>query len=454
MAYSTLSLNHQFSDKLSFNTSYIKYLFEEDLQEHRTSNQFAIDGNGDPIPTLMGLRFGKRQVKTVADNLSSYFVYKIKTGSLNHKIVTGFDYNQQKQPIGNAQSRARGYLLEGGGASNNLNELDNFLRDENGNPIPNVPHFNLEDPTYIIANTSDYIITDSPRDATKYYNYGFYLQDQIKWNKFQLLLGGRQEYYSDVVNFGQPDEEITKQNKFLPRLGVVYSATDNINVYGTYTESFQPQGASTITNPQAGGPFDPESAFMVETGAKGEFFNNRLAASIAVYYIENNNILVNANDSGNPDLLRQRGQEESKGFELDINGRILPNLSLTANYAYNEAVISESEVEEEIGRQKENAPTHQGGFFGKYTFNRGQLDGIGLSLGTNFVSERNTFEQELQLPSYVVTDAGISYNIDKFNIRFLVRNVFDKTHWVGGYSYVRLFPGAPRNYLLSVGYTF
>lgn len=454
VVYSTLSLNHEFSDKLSFNASYIKYLLEEDLQEHRTSNEFAIDGNGDHIPTLMRLRVGKRQVKTVADNLSSYFVYKAKTGSLKHKIVAGFDFNQQKQPIGNSASQARGYLLKGGGTSRNLDDLSNFQLDKNGNPIPNVPHFDLQNPTYRLANLSDYIFTDSPRDPSKYYNYGFYVQDQIKWNKFQFLLGGRQEYYNDIVNFEQSNEETTTQQKFLPRLGIVYSATENINFYGTYTESFQPQGASTINNPEAGGPFDPESAFMVEAGAKGEFFNNRLAASLAVYYIENNNILVNANEPGNPDLLRQRGQEEAKGFELDINGRILPNLSLTANYAYNEAVISESDVTEEIGLQKENAPKHQGGIFGKYTFNHGKLEGIGLSLGANFVSERNTFEEQLQLPSYTVADAGVSYTIDKFNIRFLMKNVFDKTHWVGGYSYVRLFPGTPRNYLLSVGYTF
>ncbi|WP_373519591.1 TonB-dependent siderophore receptor, partial [Pricia sp.] len=311
-----------------------------------------------------------------------------------------------------------------------------------------------ENPTYNVARVSDYIFTDSPRDPTKYYNYGFYVQDQMKWDKFQFLLGGRQEYYNDVTNFDRPDEETTTQSKFLPRVGMVYSATDNINVYGTYTESFQPQGVSALTNPNAGGPFDPLNAYMAEVGAKGEFFNDRLAANLAVYYIENNNILVNANEPNNPELLRQRGKEESKGIELDINGRILPNLSLTANYAYNEAVISESDDPEEVGLRKENAPLHQGGLFGKYTFERGGLDGIALTLGTNFVTERNTFERELQLPSYIVADAGVSYNVDRFNIRFLVNNVFDRTHWVGGYSYVRLYPGTPRNYLLSVGYTF
>ncbi|NIJ44446.1 iron complex outermembrane receptor protein [Wenyingzhuangia heitensis] len=454
VVYSTLSLSHQFSDKLSFNASYIKYLFDEDLQEHRTSNQFAIDGSGNSIPTSMGMMVIKRQGQTIADNLSSYFVYKENTGTLEHKIVAGVDYNQQKSPIGNAQSIASGYLLQGGGASSSAADFSNFQLDANGNPIPNVPHFDLQTPTYSIAQFNDYIYDESVTNPTKYFTYGFYVQDQIKWNKFQLLLGGRQEYYNDIENYDQTNEKVTTQHKFLPRVGMVYAATSNINVYGTYTESFQPQGVASLNNPQAGGPFDPVNAFMLETGAKGEFFNKRLSANLALYFIENNNILVNANDTSNPDLLIQRGQEQSKGVELDVNGRILPNLSITANYAYNEAIITESDNASEVGEYKENAPLHQGGIFGKYTFIGGQFKGIGLTLGSNFVGKRNTREATLQLPSYMVVDAGVSYKVDKFNIQCLVNNIGDKTHWVGGYSYTRLYPGKPRNFLLSVGYTF
>ena len=280
VVYSTVSLSHDFSDRLSFNASYMKYLFEEDLEEHRTSNQFAIDGNGEPIPTLMGMQVITRQGQTIADNLSSYFVYKAETGGLEHKIVAGFDYLAQTQPVGNAQSFARGYLLNDGSASSNAADFPDFMRDGNGNPVPNVPHFDLQDPTYNVARISDYVFTDSPSDPTKYYSYGFYVQDQIKWDRLQFLLGGRQEYYNDLVNFDTPGEEKTTQNKFLPRLGLVYSLTDQVNLYGTYTESFQPQGVASQTNPNAGGPFDPVSALMFETGAKGEFFNNRLAANL------------------------------------------------------------------------------------------------------------------------------------------------------------------------------
>lgn len=264
------------------------------------------------------------------------------------------------------------------------------------------------------------------------------------------MLGLREEFYTDVTNYKQKDENITQQEKFLPRLGIVYEAHKNINAYGTYTESFQPQNPSDLSE-AVGGPFDPLTGNMIEVGAKGTFFNNRLSTNLAIYTIKNKNILVTDPTTG---FFKQRGAESAKGFELDVNGKIGNNLSITANYAFNNATIDESDDEDLVVERKENAPLHAGGFFANYRLKQGLLKGVNLNLGANFVTERNTFEQTLQLPGYVVMDAGVSYSMNKVKIALTVNNVTDKTHWVGGYSYVRLFPGAPRNYLLSIGYTF
>ncbi|MEM9721894.1 MAG: TonB-dependent receptor, partial [Bacteroidota bacterium] len=153
-------------------------------------------------------------------------------------------------------------------------------------------------------------------------------------------------------------------------------------------------------------------------------------------------------------LLTQRGAEQADGFEVDVYGKIGNNFSVTANYAYNDAWITESDDDSEIGLTKENAPLHSGGFFANYAFTRGILDGLNFNLGMSAVSERNTFERELQLPSYAVWDVGASYEVNRVRLALTLNNLADKTHWVGGYSFVRLFPGAPRNYLLSISYTF
>lgn len=455
VTYSTLSLNHDFNDKLSFNVSYMRYAYQEDLFEHRTSNRFAVDGSGNEIPTLMGMRISAREQKQISDNVSSYFVWNTKTGDAEHKLLAGYDFLQRISPVGNAgifTSSSAIYRTQNGGLSNyDPASQDQFILDARGNPVPNIPHFNLENPNYLLGYPSDYILGRFEIVPSRFYSNGLYIQDQIKWNRLQLLIGARMEYYTDVINYKQADEETIQQEKFLPRIGLVYGINKAINVYGTYTESFQPQNPTDLA-PQNGGPFDPLTGTMVELGAKGTFFNDQLAVNIAVYSIENNNILIPDIATG---FLQQRGGEEAQGIEFDINGQINPNLSITANYAFNEAIISASDNEAEVGRIKENAPKHSGGLFINYRLPQSSLlSGFGFNLGANFVTARNTFESALILPGYTVFDAGIAYQINKVRIAANFNNVFNETHWVGGYSYVRLFPGAPRNFLVNIAYTF
>src|SRR5690606_11258880 len=113
----------------------------------------------------------------------------------------------------------------------------------------------------------------------------------------------------------------------------------------------------------------------------------------------------------------------------------------------NEAKIMESDIAEEIGRIMPNSPKHNGGLWAKYIFINRTFRGLGIGLGANYTGVRNTLSDILELPAYVVADAAIYYQIDKFRINANINNLFNKTHWVGGYDYNRLYPGAPRNFL-------
>ncbi len=463
--YLTSSISHDLTENVSLNASYLKYAYEEDLLEHRTSNNYAVDGSGSEISTLMEMQTIRRKSKSFNDNLTSYVTWNFGTGSLSHKFLAGYDYMQKAVPVGGASENARGYRnASNTGAIRTYNPANQslYLLDENGNPVPNVPHFDLEHPNFTIGNTSNYFTTTTPIAPTRYHAHGVYIQDQVEWNKFQLLLGLRQEFYIDYLNYNQDDEQRVEQEALIPRIGLVYAVTPGTNLYGTYVEGFQPQSAGIIGDPAIyGGPFDPKVSSMVEVGAKSEWLNKRLTTTVALYRIEQNNILVNANDPGNPELLQQRGQELARGVELDVVGNITSNFSVIANYAFNVTEITETDNELLLGRIKENAPKHQGGFWAKYLFEKGVFNNIGVALGGNFVTERNTnfdadlsLEDQLMLPGYMVFDAAIFYEENKFRVSLNFNNILDKTHWVGGYSYTRLYPGAPRNYLLTAAYKF
>lgn len=461
----TASLFHKLNDNLNFNATYMRFLQDEDLFETRTSNRFAVDGDGNQIPTLMELQIIDRQRRLTSDNLSTYFVANYKTGQLEHKIVAGFDFIDQRQSKGGTQTRATGFRKIDGSIANSFNpaQKDDFMLDENGNPIPNVPFFNLENPNFNLFSLNDIIFNRLNNfDPTRIYTMGVYFQDLIKYKKLSLLLGIRKEWFNEVLNFDTNEENRIQQNTELFRAGLLYDLTPNINIYGSYIEGFEPQSAS-VQNNTFGGPFDPQESEMIEGGIKTQWFNNRLLATASVYRIEQNNVLVNANDPGNPDLLEQRGQQVSKGFELDAVGSILTNLSVNFNYAYNDSRITESDNVEEEGRRVENAPFHQMGFWGKYSFNKGYFNGFGLGFGGNYVGERNTFDtfrvvngQELGLilPDYFVMDAALFYQYGNFKLQLNVNNLANRVHHVGGFSFVRLFPGTPRNWMASVSYSF
>jgi len=58
------------------------------------------------------------------------------------------------------------------------------------------------------------------------------------------------------------------------------------------------------------------------------------------------------------------------------------------------------------------------------------------------------------IPSYTLFNAALYYNVGKVQVQFNMNNITNKVHWVGGYDYLRLFPGTPSNYLFTLGYTF
>lgn len=463
----TTSLQRKITKAVTFNASYMKFMYDEDLLEHRTSNRYAVDGANKPIPTKMEMQTIRRQGKNYSDNITLYFVSDLKTGPLTHKIVTGYDYIQNESPIGNSNYNATGYRRVDGTAANFALPPDPtkpppaipyvaFVYDKNGNPVPNVPHFDLVNPDYSISEISGYINTSTQNDPAKYYVHGVYIQDQISWGKFQALLALRQEYYTDINRYKKTDEKKVEQKALIPRLGLVYTPIEQVSLYGTYAEGYQPQPAANVGAPEIyGGPFDPLTSKMFEVGAKTEFFEKRLSANISFYRIEQNNTLIKTNDDpARPDLLRQVGQQRSRGIELDVNGAIMPNFSLTANFAISRAAISKSNKPEEIGLLNANAPKAQGGLWGKYTFINPDLKGLGVGAGVNYTGKRNTLNAALELPEYTLISAALYYSIDKFKISANLNNVFNKTHWVGGYDYNRLYPGAPRNFLVGIGYTF
>ncbi|MCD0471902.1 TonB-dependent siderophore receptor [Flavobacterium sp. JAS] len=460
---------HKFNSKIGFNAQYMKQTWTENLQEHRTTNAFAVDMNNKPVTNLAMMQFVQRQQYWDVDNLSTYFNFDLKTGKLKHKLLAGYDLTSWNKTKGGGQNAARGYLLKDGSVAStfvpaNAANYQTTTVDGVVLPKPNVNYFNLNNPTYRLTSPDDYTLnvrTALPSALTT--TNAIYIQDQIQWEKFTFLLGLRNEWFEDITNYESNNELKVKKTALLPRIGLTYAINDEINVYTTYLEGYQPQSNTVTLMPQtgtlpAGSLFDPLESNLKEVGLKATFFNNSMSFNAAVYEINQRNILMNANDPANPDLLITRGAERSRGFECDLAGYITADWQINASYSYIDAKITNDRDPALIGARKQNTPKNSANLWTRYNFNSDSaLKDLGIGFGMQYQSSKVPwFTRAFTLPDFTVFDAALYYKPNKSNMQIAVNagNLFNKTYWLGAQNYLRLFPGAPRNYSLTVTYKF
>ncbi|WP_089076355.1 TonB-dependent siderophore receptor [Flavobacterium tructae] len=460
---------HKFSSKIGFNASYMKQTWTEDLQEHRTTNAFAVDMNNKPVSNLAMMQFVQRQQYWDVDNLTSYFNFDLNTGKIKHKLLAGYDLSSWNKTKGGGQNAARGYVLKDGTVAPsfvaaNAANYQTITVDGVVLPKPNVNYFNLNNPANTLTNPDDYTLnvrTALPPALTT--TNAIYIQDQVQWERFTILLGLRQEWFKDITNYKSNNELTVKKSALLPRIGVTYAVNNQINVYTTYLEGYQPQSNTVSLMPQtsslpAGILFDPLESNLKELGLKATFFNNSVSFNAAVYEINQRNILMNANDPVNPDLLVTRGAERSRGFECDIAGFITADWQINASYSYIDAKITNDRDPSLIGAQKQNTPKNSANLWTRYNFNSDSaLKDLGIGFGMQYQSSKVPwFTRAFTLPDFTVFDAAFYYKPNKSNMQIALNagNLFNKTYWLGAQNYLRLFPGAPRNFSLTVTYKF
>ncbi len=238
------SFSHKFSKNISFNTQYMKQTWKEDLQEHRTTNAFAVNIANQPVRSLAGMQFVQRKQFWNIDNLSAYFNFNYQSGNVKHQFLVGYDLHSWEKTKGGGQNAARGFLLNNGTVANTfvLANAANYQTITVAGvvlPKPNVGYFDLANPNYTVRNIDDYnlnVRTALPSALTT--TDAIYIQEQMQWEKLSVLFSLRYEWFKDITNYNAPNEKSFTNKAFLPRIGVTYAVNKNINVYSTYCKVF------------------------------------------------------------------------------------------------------------------------------------------------------------------------------------------------------------------------
>lgn len=343
-------------------------------------------------------------------NLTGQF----QTGSIEHKLLIGFDLFWL-----DTKSKENIYTRS---------PIDLF------NPVYGTP-------VGSVTGSSDNSSTNNAQ--------GIYLQDQISLiDNLKFLLGGRFDWLNRS-SFNNLNGRSTSQdnNAFSPRLGVVYQPIKSLSFYASYSQSFQ----QVIGTDARGNSFQPSRGTQYEVGVKTDLLNNKLSSTLAFYDLTQTNLTTV--DPNNSRFRIQTGEQRSRGIELYTTGEITPGWNIIFSYNYiDPRVTKDNSIR--VGNFL-NVPQNTASLWTTYIVPTGSWKGFGGGLGLSYVDSRygdlaNTFT----LPSYFRTDAVLYYRRNNLRVQLNLQNLFDTLYYVGANGQTQIFPGAPFEAYLSVGYEF
>ena len=470
-ASTTVTFNHQISDKWTLNAStsyqnYTKDYFSTERVQWAYANAAAtqLSWNSPLNKTYNEQNYGSVQV-----NVNGEF----NTGKINHKVLIGSDADY-------GQSDANAYNLIQ--APTNILYLDDPSSWDNGSLA--MPASNLNTKTRTTARRA-----------------GVYAQDFISLTKeFKVIAGLRWSYIENMPSLltrftanekSEVANSSTSDNAFSPKVGFVYMPNDNFSAFATYTNSFATNAGymsdqinnlnttGTITQvrdrvnnlPKQG--IKPTTVDQYEIGAKKNIWNNALAVNVTLYQILYHNFYQNyfyvdaAGTPQTPDtsLKEFAGKMRSRGVELDITGNPNENLSIIGGFSYNNSVYLDTPEKGYVEKQRlvrTPATTANASVFYKFT---NYVPGLKAGIGVYYIGDRiagwndskstnisrKDVSRSFELKDYTTVSLSLGYEWKKFSLQGRVGNLFDVVNYNVHENY-SVNPITPRNYYFTLTY--
>ncbi|ASK00597.1 TPA: ferrioxamine B receptor FoxA [Citrobacter freundii] len=340
------------------------------------------------------------------------------TWQVNHRLLVGFDYQDRS-------NNTTGYY----GA------------------FPPIGAFN---PVY--GAKPDYIDMYA-REKHKLRQTGYYLQDQMSWDRWRITLGGRydQVSVSNIDKIKDTRSDLDKNN-FSTRAALLYLFDNGFAPYVSYSTAFTP----TSFADENGNLLDPMKGKQWEAGLKyePEGLNSQFSAS--VFRINQTNIATKEEPT---DPYRSIGEIESEGVELEAISQLTDSFRLQAAYTYTDIRYKKSSPEEQ-GKRAVYAPRNQASAWLSYDVKSGPLDGLTLGSGVRYVNGITSDRLNTHtLPSYTLVDMVIGYDLTNIGIKGLsaqlnVNNLTDKRYVAACNSLSYCYFGAERSIVGSVSWKF
>lgn len=351
--------------------------------------------------------------KTTQNNADVYISAPFTLGGLQQEVVAGFMYNQSE-----LTDRYYGSPT-----------LDNGTID-----------FNNFTPSKIIGSINNNVANPSNKTTQT----GAYLAGKFTLlEPLKLVTGVRVSNWEYESADGKGNRKF--DNKVTPYAGLIYDFLEDYSWYASYTEIFKPENKQDANQQY----LDPREGKSYETGLKGEFFDKQLNASMSVFLTQQNNVAEKSGsieiDNKPVDVYSSTDSVESKGFEIELDGKITNNWDMSFGVAH-------FNVEDANGKKVQTtAARTSANLFTKYTLDKWSLGG-----GLNYKSEAYKDEAagRITQDAYVLANLMAAYQVDQnIKLQLNVNNLFDEKYYEGLGKNSMVY-GAPRNATLTFRYQF
>jgi TonB-dependent siderophore receptor len=264
------------------------------------------------------------------------------------------------------------------------------------------------------------------------HSYSLYVSDVLNITpQLMAMLSLRADRYTTDGNFTPATRLYTgnyAQNSLSPKFGIVYQpVADQVSVFANYMNGFvnlapvsQPDKTILELKPQFGN--------QLEAGVKLDLFKHKLNATLSYYDIAVTNSTRSEVINGGSFTV-QDGTQNSRGFEAEIIASPSRGLNLVAGYVFNENKYDKASKALE-GKFLTFSPQHVGNVWISYRIPSGNMEGLGLGAGGNYVSD-SWFEStnSIQLPAYTLINATIFYETGKYRFAVKGNNLGNQQYW-------------------------
>jgi iron complex outermembrane recepter protein len=316
---------------------------------------------------------------------------------------------------------------------------------------------------------------------------------QTTWSvteQLRLTAGARYtEDRKDIRTIGVPGGFVVQQafdvraddkwSQLTPKFAVDYQLTDDVFLYALASKGFKSGGWQGTPGREklAVEPFNEETAWLYESGARTDFWDDRARVNLSVFFTDYKDLQVFQQliPEGSPrgTLVGQNAADaEVKGAELEFTVIPMPGLTFSGFYAYLDATYTKFVAPEgyvapggvDIGSRKgnylRNSPEHTWALL--TTYDMTLPGGAGLSFQLDWQYKDKVYQDPDNLeigatPSYDLLDGRIALTSasEQWELAVWAKNLLEEDYFIHSYASGTpasgiMTPGLPRTYGLTL----